>query len=174
MVVAIEVPSLIRLPAELLHHIFTLLTPSDLSTLCQTCRALNDHIDTSSHLWKQIYLQQWDPPSTDNADPLLTQPCPSTKTPKPAKDKGKSISEAPTRNGAACMKSEKKLFLDMASYSRNGTFDYRTQVQRRTWAELQLRNLNNKPFHLVSFLLRLMLIESSSPLWYLTPGFQLQ
>lgn len=143
MEVEARVSSFIKLPSELLHQIFVLLAPRDISILCQTCHAFNEHISTSDHLWKQIYQQRWDEPRRDILDPLITQQCPRTKSAPSGKGMDRSTPEH--LNASA-----KKLFLSLASYDHAGIFDYKTQVQRRTWAERRTKCLQNRPIDLVS------------------------
>lgn len=152
MEVEARVSSFTKLPSELLHQVFVLLAPRDISVLCQTCHALNEHISASDHLWKQVYQQRWDEPRRNILDPLLTQQCPHTKPTPSAKGKDRVIPPEHCNESAA---EDKKLFLSLASYDQAGTFDYKTQVQRRTWAEHRTRCLEHRPIDLVSIILYL-------------------
>jgi hypothetical protein len=57
--------SLLELSHELLHCIFTSLTPTELSVVSRTCRDLNSYISGNKLLHKDIYLQRYDQPASD-------------------------------------------------------------------------------------------------------------
>lgn len=57
--------SLLELSHELLHCIFTSLTPTELSVVSRTCKDLNNYISGNKLLHKDIYLQRYDQPASD-------------------------------------------------------------------------------------------------------------
>jgi hypothetical protein len=57
--------SLLELSHELLHCIFTSLSPTELSVVSRTCKALNSYISGNKLLHKDIYLQRYDQPKSD-------------------------------------------------------------------------------------------------------------
>jgi hypothetical protein len=57
--------SLLELSHELLHCIFTSLTPTELSVVSRTCKDLNSYISGNKLLHKDIYLQRYDQPASD-------------------------------------------------------------------------------------------------------------
>lgn len=59
--------SLLELSHELLHCIFTEITPTDLSSVSRTCKDLNRYISGNKLLHKDIYLQRYDQPSSDTS-----------------------------------------------------------------------------------------------------------
>lgn len=57
--------SLLELSHELLHCIFTSLSPTELSFVSRTCKDLNRYISGNKLLHKDIYLQRYDQPECD-------------------------------------------------------------------------------------------------------------
>lgn len=57
--------SLLELSHELLHCIFTEISPTDLSAVSRTCRDLDSYISGNKLLHKDIYLQRYDQPESD-------------------------------------------------------------------------------------------------------------
>jgi len=57
--------SLLELSHELLHCIFTSLSPIELSAVSRTCKVLNSYISGNKLLHKDIYLQRYDQPASD-------------------------------------------------------------------------------------------------------------
>lgn len=57
--------TLLELSHELLHCIFTEITPTDLSAVSRTCKDLNSYISGNKLLHKDIYLQRYDQPESD-------------------------------------------------------------------------------------------------------------
>jgi len=57
--------SLLELSHELLHCIFTSLSPTELSVVSRTCKDLNSYISGNKLLHKDIYLQRYDQPKSD-------------------------------------------------------------------------------------------------------------
>lgn len=57
--------SLLELSHELLHCIFTSLSPNELSVVSRTCKDLNSYISGNKLLHKDIYLQRYDQPESD-------------------------------------------------------------------------------------------------------------
>lgn len=49
-------PRLTTLPAELLHHIFSSLDPTDLGALPRVCKVLNDYVKGNWKLCQDVYL----------------------------------------------------------------------------------------------------------------------
>jgi hypothetical protein len=56
---------LLELSHELLHCIFTSLSPIELSAVSRTCKDLNSYISGNKLLHKDIYLQRYDQPKSD-------------------------------------------------------------------------------------------------------------
>ena len=57
--------TLLELSHELLHCIFTEITPTDLSAVSRTCKDLNSYIRGNKLLHKDIYLQRYDQPTSN-------------------------------------------------------------------------------------------------------------
>lgn len=57
--------TLLELSHELLHCIFTEITPTDLSAVSRTCRDLHSYISGNKLLHKDIYLRRYDQPESD-------------------------------------------------------------------------------------------------------------
>lgn len=57
--------SLLELSHELLHCIFTEISPTDLSAVSRTCRDLNSYISGNKLLHKDLYLQKYDLPESE-------------------------------------------------------------------------------------------------------------
>jgi hypothetical protein len=57
--------TLLELSHELLHCIFTEITPTDLSAVSRTCKDLNSYISGNKLLHKDIYLRRYDQPALE-------------------------------------------------------------------------------------------------------------
>lgn len=57
--------SLLELSHELLHCIFTDISPTDLSSVSHTCKVLRNYISGNKLLHKDIYLRRYDQPASD-------------------------------------------------------------------------------------------------------------
>jgi hypothetical protein len=61
----VQMATLLELSHELLHCIFTEITPTDLSAVSRTCKDLNSYIRGNKLLHKDLYLQRYDQPPSD-------------------------------------------------------------------------------------------------------------
>ena len=62
-----QMATLLELSHELLHCIFTEISPTDLSALSRTCKDLNSYISGNKLLHKDIYLQRYDKPVSETS-----------------------------------------------------------------------------------------------------------
>ena len=62
-----QMATLLELSHELLHCIFTEITPTDLSAVGRTCKDLNSYISGNKLLHKDIYLQRYDQPASETS-----------------------------------------------------------------------------------------------------------